>query len=65
MKNFDPIKKLREEYDDKLYYNYLIRTAIAQGEHDLVEQFLQKVPNTDKKGDLYMTDNDDDLCQMF
>ena len=53
MKNFDPIKKLREEFDDKLTYNYWISAAIAQGEHDLVEQFLQKVPNTDKKGDFY------------
>ena len=52
MKNFDPIKKLQEEYDEKLSYNYWITAAIAQGEHDLVEQFLQKVPNTDKKGDL-------------
>lgn len=51
MKNFDPIKKLREEYDDKLTYNTLISIAIAQGEHDLVLQFLQKLPNTDAKGD--------------
>ena len=52
MKKFDPIKKLREEFDDKLTYNYWISAAIAQGEHDLVAEFLQKVPNTDKKGDL-------------
>ena len=49
MKNFDPRKKLREEYDDKITYNYWIRSLL--GEHDLVSQFLQKVPNTDKKGD--------------
>ena len=53
MKNSDPRKKLREEYDDKLTYNYWISAAIAKGEHDLVSQFLQKVPNTDKKGNFY------------
>ena len=53
MKNFDPVKKLREEYDDKLTYNYLIYASITKGEHDLVSKFLQKVPNTNKKGDLY------------
>ena len=46
MKNFLP------EYDDKFPYNNWVSGAIAQGKHDLVEQFLQKVPNTDKKGDL-------------
>ena len=51
MKNFDPIERLRKEYDDELYYNYCISAAISQGEHDLVEQFLQKVPNTENKGD--------------
>ena len=54
MKNFDPRKKLQEEYDDKLTYNYWIPASLAQGEHDLVAQFLQKLPNTDKKGDLYI-----------
>ena len=53
MKNFDPRKKLREEYDSKLTYNYCISATIAQGEHDLVAQFLEKVPNTDEKGDFY------------
>ena len=53
MKNFYPIEKLLEEYDDNLSYNYWISAAIAKGEHDLVSQFLQKVPNTDKKGDFY------------
>ena len=53
MKNFDPRKKLLEEYDSKLSYNYWISATIAQGEHFLVAQFLQKVPNRDKKGDLY------------
>ena len=53
MKNFDPRKKLQEEYDSKLTYNYLICDSIAQGEHVLVAQFLEKVPNTDEKGDLY------------
>ena len=45
-------KKLQEKYDDKFPYNHLVRAAIAKGEHDLLAQFLQKVPNTDKKGDL-------------
>ena len=59
MKNFDPTKKLREEYDDKLTYNYWISASIAQGDNALVVQFLKKVPNTDKKGDLYF------ICQMI
>ena len=50
MKNFDPTKKLREEYSDKFPYNHLIAALLAQGEHDLVTEFLQKVPDTDKKG---------------
>ena len=53
MKNFDPRKKLREEYDDKFTYNYWISASLAQGEHDLVAQFLQKVPNTDIKGPIF------------
>ena len=53
LKNFDPRKKLREEYEDKLSYNYWIYASLAQGEHDLVAEFLQKVPSTDKKGDLF------------
>ena len=56
MKNFDPRKKLQEEYDAKLTYNYWISASIAQGEHVLVAQFLEKVPNTDEKGDLYLYD---------
>ena len=51
MKNFDPRKKLREEYDDKLTYNNWISASLAQGEHDLVTQFLHKVPKTEEKGD--------------
>ena len=31
--------------------NSMIYASLAQGEQDLVAQFLQKVPNTDKKGD--------------
>ena len=54
MKNFDPRKKLREEYDAKLTYNYWISASIAHGEHVLVAQFLEKVPNTVGKGDLYL-----------
>ena len=53
LKNFDPRKKLRGDYDDKLTYNYWISASLAQGEHDLVAEFLQKVPSTDKKGDLF------------
>ena len=54
MKNFDLLQNLREEYNDKLTYNYWIYASLAQGEHDLVAQFLKKVPNTEKKGDLYV-----------
>ena len=53
MINFDPRKKLQEEYDDKLSFTYWIRASLAKGEHNLVAQFLQKVPNTDKKGLFY------------
>ena len=56
MKNFDPRKKLQEEYDAKLIYNYWICASIAQGEHALVTRFLQKVPNTDNKSDLFRID---------
>ena len=50
MKNFDPKENLKKEYDDKLSYNYWISASIAQGEHELVSQFLKKVPDSDKKG---------------
>ena len=52
MKNVDLRKKnLREDYDDKLTYNYLICDSIDHGEHVLVAEFLEKVPNTEKRGD--------------
>ena len=50
MENFDPTENLKKEYDEKLSYNYWISASIAKGEHELVSQFLKKVPNTYKKG---------------
>ena len=55
MMDFDLRKQnLLEEYDDKLTYNYLICDSIAQGEHNLVAKFLEKVSNGEEKGDLYL-----------
>lgn len=53
IKNFDPREILEKEYDSKLCYNHLLSPAITMGEYDLVERFLQKVPNTVKKGLLF------------
>ena len=52
MKNFDPREVLEMEYNSKLCYNHLLSPAISMGEYDLVQRFLQKVPNTVKKGKL-------------
>ena len=52
MKNFDPREVLETEYNCKLTYNHLLSPAITMGEYDLVQRFLHKVPNTDKKGNL-------------
>ena len=52
MKNFDPREVLEKEYNRKLCYNHLLSPAISMGEYDLVQRFLQKVPNTAKKGNL-------------
>ena len=50
MKNFDPREVLAREYNSKLTYNHLLSPAITMGEYDLVQRFLQKVPNSAKKG---------------
>ena len=50
MQNFDPTKNLNNEYDAKLNYNYWISASIAKGWHDLVSQFLKKVPDFDNRG---------------
>ena len=52
MRNFDPREVLEMEYNSKLCYNHLLSPAISMGEYDLVQRFLQKVPNTVKKGKL-------------
>ena len=51
MKNFDPKEYLQKEYDDKIYYNYLVYSAISQGQYDVAECFLKKVPSFEKKGE--------------
>ena len=50
MKNFDPTKNLKKEFDSNLLYNYWISASIAQGEHDLVSNFLKRVPDSDERG---------------
>ena len=52
MKNFDPKENLQKEYDERLQssYNYWIVVALAKGEQNVVFQFLQRVPNMEKKG---------------
>ena len=52
IKNFDPREILEKEYDSKLCYNHLLSPAISMGEYDLVQRFLQNVPNTVEKGNL-------------
>ena len=50
MKNFDPKEILEKKYNGKLCYNHLLSPAITMGEYDLVQRFLQNVPNTVIKG---------------
>ena len=52
MKSFDPKENLQKEYEDNLScsYNYWIALALAKGGQNVVFQFLQRVPNTAKKG---------------
>ena len=39
---------LEKEYDDKVFYGFLISAAIVQGKYELAFQFLRR--NTDRKG---------------
>ena len=50
MRNMDPKEFLQKEYNDNLHYNYWISASLSHGQHDAVSQFLEKVPNTDEKG---------------
>ena len=52
MKNFDPREILEKVYDSKRCYNHLLSHAISMGEYDLVQRFLENVPNTTRKGNL-------------
>ena len=48
--NYDPKEILQKEYNNKLYYRDLISRALSQGQRDVVYQFLENVPNIEKKG---------------
>ena len=50
MEDFNPTEHLKKNYNDKLTYNYWISASIAQGEAELVSDFLKKVPDSDKRG---------------
>ena len=51
MMNLDINEHLeKREYEDNLDYNDMIYAKINEGYHDLVLNFLKKVPNTDRKG---------------
>ena len=51
MRNLDINEHLQQkEYDDNIFYNEMIYAKVNEGNHDLVLQFLRRVPNTDRKG---------------
>ena len=50
IRNFNPIEFLKKEYNDKLDYNFWVFVAISKGHHKLVLDFLEKVPNVERKG---------------
>ena len=54
MMNLDINEHLeKREYEDNLDYNDMIYAKINEGYHDLVLNFLKKVPNTDRKGKIW------------
>ena len=53
MRNLDINEHLQQkEYDDNIFYNDFIYAKVNEGDHDLVLQFLRRVPNTDRKGNV-------------
>ena len=48
---FDP-KDYLAEFDPKFHYNYFVSVALAQGQYDLLVEFLKKFPNIEAKGGL-------------
>ena len=50
LRNFDPMKGLRKDYNAKLHYNYWVSVAISQGHHEDVWRFLETVPSLEKQG---------------
>ena len=48
-----PIEILKKEYNDTIYYNYIVPLAISQGQDEVVLNFLEKVPSSQKKGKIY------------
>ena len=53
IRSFDPIEILKKEYSDTIYYNYIVPLAIFQGQDEVVLNFLEKVPSSQKKGKIY------------
>ena len=49
MKNFDP-RELLQKYNDQVHYNFWISLALSQEHHEVVFEFLEKVPNFAEKG---------------
>ena len=50
LRNFDPMKGLRKDYNAKLHYNCWVSVAISRGHHEDVWKFLEKVPSLKKQG---------------
>ena len=46
---FDP-KEYLAEFNPKFHYNYFVSVALAQGQYDLIMEFLRQFPDTETKG---------------
>ena len=43
-------KYLEEEYNDNIHYNSPVSKLLSQGQHDLVWNFLEKMPSVERRG---------------
>ena len=46
---FDP-KEYLAEFNPKFHYNYFVSVALAQGQYDLILEFLRQFPDIETKG---------------
>ena len=65
IRNFDPTEPLKKEYNDKLHYNFWASEAISQGHHELVLNFLEKVPSVERRGTQDYNDHSLSLTHLY